>query len=676
MKLSVIIVNYNVQYFLEQTLLSVRKAAQKVSTEVFVVDNNSVDESVEMVREKFPEVKLIVNRENTGFSKANNQAIRVAQGEYVLLLNPDTVVREDTFEKTVAFMDAHPKAGGLGVKMIDGKGKFLPESKRGFPSPEAAFYKAFGLSKFFPKSKRFNRYHLGYLDKNETHEIDVLSGAFMLMRKSVLDEVGYLDEAFFMYGEDIDLSYRIVKAGYKNYYFADTTIIHYKGESTKKGSLNYVKTFYNAMIIFTQKHFGDGKGAGLFITMLRFAIYFRAILTLITGWGKRLYLPILDGTAIFGGMVVIKNVWEIIRFDDPFYYDVDTTLLSFNFPFYICMWLFVIYMRGGYDRQARLKHLITGIVMGTVFISAIYAFFPIALRSSRMLILLGALWALVATISIRGIINWLKKGSFFWYEQKQHNLVIVGDLEESQRVLHLLYQVHADINFIGTVSPYEDEELTDFLGGLHQLDEIVHVYKVEEMIFCAKDISSERIIHWMTRLGPEVNYKIVPEHSESIIGSNSKDTAGDFYTIEISFNIASSIQRRNKRILDIIVALGALVLLPFLILVMHQKLGLLSNIIKVLLGYKTWVGYHPRTIADDSLPTLKPSVLSPVDGLNFMPTGDLTIKRLNLFYAKDYGTNSDIDILWKGLRHLGRQQISINTKNTTQVVSTQHEQRG
>ena len=255
MKLSVVIVNYNVKYFLEQALLSVRKASVGLDVEVFVVDNNSSDESVAMVREKFPEVQVIANKDNVGFSKANNQAIHLSKGEYVLLLNPDTVVREDTFEKTVAYMDANPNAGGLGVKMIDGKGNFLPESKRGFPSPEVAFYKTFGLSKLFPKSKRFNKYHLGYLSENETHEVDVLSGAFMLMRKAVLDKIGLLDEAFFMYGEDIDLSYRVVKGGFKNYYFADTTIIHYKGESTKKGSLNYVKTFYQAMIIFARKHF-------------------------------------------------------------------------------------------------------------------------------------------------------------------------------------------------------------------------------------------------------------------------------------------------------------------------------------------------------------------------------------------------------------------------------------
>ncbi|MEZ4985741.1 MAG: glycosyltransferase family 2 protein [Saprospiraceae bacterium] len=241
MKLSIVIVNYNVRYFLEQALLSVRKAIRAIDAEVFVVDNNSVDDSVAVVREKFPEVKLIANADNPGFSIANNQAIRQSKGQYVLLLNPDTVVEEDTFEKCIAFMDAHPEAGAVGVRMIDGAGKFLPESKRGFPSPWVAFAKSFGLSALFPTSRLFNHYHLGYLNEMETHEIEVLAGAFMFMRRAALDKAGLLDEAFFMYGEDIDLSYRIVLAGYKNYYLPETSIIHYKGESTKKGSLNYGK---------------------------------------------------------------------------------------------------------------------------------------------------------------------------------------------------------------------------------------------------------------------------------------------------------------------------------------------------------------------------------------------------------------------------------------------------
>lgn len=281
MKLSVIIVNYNVKYFLEQCLYSVIKAIKDIEGEIIVVDNNSVDGSCGMMHEKFSDIHLIENKKNTGFSYANNQAIRISKGEYVLLLNPDTVVEEDTFKKVVDFMDKTPDAGGLGVKMIDGNGDFLPESKRGLPTPLVAFFKIFGLSRLFPKSKIFAKYHLGYLDKNEIHSIDVLAGAFMLLRKSALDKVGILDEDYFMYGEDIDLSYRIIKGGYKNYYFPETTIIHYKGESTKKGSINYVRVFYNAMIIFARKHFSK-QNANTFSFLINLAIYFRAFLSLIS----------------------------------------------------------------------------------------------------------------------------------------------------------------------------------------------------------------------------------------------------------------------------------------------------------------------------------------------------------------------------------------------------------
>jgi GT2 family glycosyltransferase len=197
-------------------LFSVFKAAEALPCEIFVVDNNSVDGSTTLIKEKFPQVILIENKINTGFSVANNQAIKLAKGEFVLLLNPDTVVQEDTFSKIINFMETTPDAGGLGVKMLDGQGNFAPESKRGLPTPEVAFYKMFGFSKLFPKSKKFGKYHLSYLDENDIHSVDVLSGAFMLIRKSVLENIGYLDETFFMYGEDIDLSYRITKSGFKN----------------------------------------------------------------------------------------------------------------------------------------------------------------------------------------------------------------------------------------------------------------------------------------------------------------------------------------------------------------------------------------------------------------------------------------------------------------------------
>ncbi len=286
-QISIIIVNYNVERFLEQCLCSVMRAAGDLSVDIFVVDNNSTDNSCSMVRQKFPSVSLIENKENLGFSKANNQAIRLSNAEYVLLLNPDTIIEETTLSKMVAFMDSHADAGGLGVRMIDGKGVFLPESKRGLPTPAVAFYKISGLSRLFPRSIRFGQYHLGHLDPNSMHSVDILSGACMMLRRSVLDEVGLLDEEYFMYGEDIDLSYRIIKAGYRNYYFPETTIVHFKGESTKKGSLNYIVLFYKAMYIFTSKYY-SGNYSQFLCLLIKIAIFLRAFLSVVARAFRRL----------------------------------------------------------------------------------------------------------------------------------------------------------------------------------------------------------------------------------------------------------------------------------------------------------------------------------------------------------------------------------------------------
>ena len=253
--LSVIIVNYNVKYYLEQCLESVRRASEGLQVEVFVVDNLSTDGSVAYLRERFPEVTFIENRENVGFSRANNQAIRQSKGKYVLLLNPDTIVGEDTFVRTISFMEAHPEAGGAGVYMLNTDGTFAPESRRGLPTPFVAFCKMSGLAALFPKSRLFGRYYMRYLNENEANEMEVISGAYMMLRREALDKVGLLDEDFFMYGEDIDLSFRILQGGYKNY-FVPARILHYKGESTKKSSYRYVYVFYQAMRLFFRKHYG------------------------------------------------------------------------------------------------------------------------------------------------------------------------------------------------------------------------------------------------------------------------------------------------------------------------------------------------------------------------------------------------------------------------------------
>ena len=271
--LSIVIVNYNVCGFLEQCLLSLADAVKEMPHEIFVVDNASTDGSDTYIPRRFPQVKYIYNTGNVGFARANNQAMALSSGRYVLLLNPDTVVGESVLSEACRFLDDHPDAGALGVKMLDGDGRFLPESKRGFPSPWVSFCKIFGLAKMFPRSPRFGRYHLRYLDENEINRVDVLSGAFMLLRRSTLDRCGLLDEQFFMYGEDIDLSYRMTLTGRHNYYLP-LRIIHYKGESTKTESLRYVRIFYQAMLIFLRKHYPHYKFFAQF--SIRLAIYLRA----------------------------------------------------------------------------------------------------------------------------------------------------------------------------------------------------------------------------------------------------------------------------------------------------------------------------------------------------------------------------------------------------------------
>jgi GT2 family glycosyltransferase len=648
--LSVIIVNYNVKYFLEQTLLSVRKAASQLPVEVFVVDNNSADGSVAMVQEKFPEVQLIANTDNPGFSIANNQAIRISNGKYVLLLNPDTVVEEKTFRVCLDFMESHPEAGGLGVKMIDGAGNFLPESKRGFPSPFVAFCKAFGLSRVFPKSPLFNRYHLGYLDKDENHEVDVLSGAFMLMRRSVLDQVGLLDESFFMYGEDIDLSYRIVQGGYKNYYLADTTIIHYKGESTKKGSLNYVKTFYQAMIIFARKHF-SGNNARLFIWMIQLAIYFRAFLTLLRNWSRRAVLPLLDASLITLGLYFLKDFWATYYHKDPDYYQ--STFLYFNVPLYLLIWLGTVYFSGGYDRPYSIRRLVRGLLVGTVVLAAIYGFLPLDYRPSRALIILGAVWSVIATVSLRMLTHLIRFGHLPSGQEKERNLIIVGSQEESERVQQLLHRVHVKKNIIGTVAPDATADMQTFLNGLDRLGDVVNLYRIEEIIFCGRDVSSQAIMHWMTELGPQIDYRIVPSESLSIIGSQSKNSAGELYTVDIQFNIASSMSRRNKRVVDLLVTLVLLLGSPLLILGVDRKFGFLQNLFKVLIGRLTWVGYAGSGTAFEDLPELKRGVLTPESGRGVVVKDEPTRKRLNFFYAKDYRPATDVEIVLRAIRSLG-----------------------
>ncbi len=651
MDLSVVIVNYNVRYFLEQALLSVRKAVTGLKAEVFVVDNASVDGSVEMVKSLFPEVQLIESKENLGFSKANNRAIRQAAGKYILLLNPDTVVEEDTFHKCFRFMEEHADAGALGVKMIDGSGRFLPESKRGFPSPKVAFFNIFGLSKIFPRSATFNYYHLGFLNENTNHEIDVLSGAFMWIRKEALDKSGLLDEHFFMYGEDIDLSYRLKQTGFKNFYLASTKIIHYKGESTKKGSLNYVRTFYQAMIIFARKHL-KGPQAGMLIFLIRLGIYLRASITLLSNIFRKVFLPLMDALLLTVGLLWLKDFWASHYFNDPDYYQ--NSYISYNIAFYSCSWVLAIYFSGGYEKPFRLPGLIRGMFAGTLLIAAVYGFLDLSYRTSRILILLGFSWGMFSLISLRAIIHFLSFGTFNFSAKPNTNLIIVGGKEESRRVEGLLQQARVDRNIIGIVAPNEQiENRNSYLSTLSNLDDVVHIYKVQEIIFCSKDVRTDEILNWMTKLGPHVQYRIVPEESLSIIGSSSKNTSGELYTIDMRFRIDEPLNRRNKRLLDFFLSLIFLLTTPLLLFRLQKAGRLIQNCFNVVSGNLSWVGYAD-TPATANLPPLKKGVLTPLDGLAVDNLDATTTQRLNFFYAKDYQLADDVYLIWKGFNKLFR----------------------
>lgn len=657
MKLSVIILNYNVQHFLEQTLLAAQKAVAFASfpCELIVVDNNSSDGSVEMVRRRFPEITLMARTDNPGFAAGNNYGIEISTGEYCLLLNPDTVVAEDTFEKIIVFVDAHPDCGGLGIKMVDGQGVFLPESKRGLPTPKVSLFKMLGLSRLFPKSKTFNHYHLGYLSKNETHEVEILSGAFMLLRKSVLDEIGLLDETFFMYGEDVDLSYRIIKAGYKNYYFADTTIIHYKGESTKKGSLNYVRIFYNAMIIFAQKHFAGGQ-SGLYTSFIQVGIYLRAALALLTRWVSRLLPVVFDIGILFVGLLFLKDFYakNIIGVEN-YYSDA---FLYVNVPLYISIWLVSIYFSGGFDRPFRLWKLIRGILFGTLIISAVYGFLDEQFRFSRALILLGSVWGIL-TLPISHWFFFSKLGKNAGVNNEASNkMTIVGSLSESQRVQQLLNDAGLNFDLIGLVDPSNQIPIDhkNRLGELSKLGELNQLYPFKEIIFCSKDLDYQTIIETIEQHKSEANYKIINPESDTFIGSNSKNTAGDLYTLEGSYNILQTAQKRNKRLLDI--GLSAMILLtaPLHFLWNKKPMQLLQNALTILGGKKSWVGYPKNLNKQDlkKLPPIKEGVLDPSHrfpkiNMEKIEINNATQFRLSTMYAKEYSVYKDLEIFWKGV---------------------------
>jgi GT2 family glycosyltransferase len=640
MQLSVIIVNYNVKYFLEHCLLSVLRACHGIDAEVIVVDNLSKDGSVEMVREKFPTVKLIANTENVGFAKGNNIAVAIAKGEYILYLNPDMIVPEDCFQLCLVYMQTHPEAGALGCRLVDGKGQFLPESKRGFPSAQVAFFKISGLSSLFKKSKFFNQYHLGYLSEFETNEVDVLVGCFMFCRKKVIDKVGSFDEDYFMYGEDIDLSYKINKGGFKNIYFPETTVIHYKGESTKKGSLNYVKMFYQAMIIFAKKHFKSSQ-KGMYVMLIQFAIYLRAILAFVGNVFSIIKLPLIDAMLLLGSLMIMKSVWiKNIKTDT----DYSNGLIAVFFVTYILTWLFSMVVNGGYDRPYKAGRVLRGMLIGGILTIAIYGLLPETIRFSRGITVLGALMGTLMILAVRKLLQYLNVKSLEPDNQQHQQVMIIGNEQEENEIRSLLHKAFIEKNIVGTVSPF-DQKSAFHLGVFQHTKPLSQLYKITEIIYAQGCLSFKEIIENMQACGASIDYKIHAQGTDSIIGSNSKDTAGDLYTTELIYQITTTISKRNKRLVDVCVALLFIVGTPFLIWFVRNKGAYFLNMVLVLEGDKTFVGY-----SDPQFPKLKPHLLETYPVVEGFDIPKENKEHLDWLYAKNYDAWQDVRLIWEKWR--------------------------
>lgn len=647
MRLSVIIVSYNVYPFLDNCLRSVRQALNGIEGEIIVVDNASVDHTSQLVRQHFPDVVMIANTDNSGFAKANNQGIAAAKGEYILLLNPDTIVSGDTLSTCLRFMDEHADAGAIGVKMLDGSGRFLPESKRGLPTLSASFMKMTGLYRLFPHSEKWNRYYQGHIDENETAKIEVLCGAFMFIRKATLEQSGDLDEDFFMYGEDIDLSYRITKAGYAIYYLPDTNIIHYKGESTRKSSLNYILTFYQAMLIFTEKH-PEFSGQKI---LIKLAIYFHGLLQLIKQNISRWWPVVLDAFLISSSFFLVSKAWAIYNFNTadwfkpPFYY--------FNIPLYTIIMLVALHLNGAYDKPFTKRSSWIGFFWGFVMILVIYAMLPTELRTSRMVILMGSFLFMLWLILTRAQMNPWRTDSRQADQDKDRKAIIVAGKEEAGRIKELINRSKDQIEVLGTVTPDNVHGLSDgSLGTIAQLEDLIRIYQIREIIFSAQDVPFSVFTGSMTRLGPGLRYMLAASTTMNIVGSMGKDTAGESYAIRVHFNLSHPSSRRAKRIFDIFSSLMLLAAFPVLAIIIPHPFTLLKNTWNVFSGKMTWVSYHPLDPFIGSLPPQAPGVLHPA-----YPRDETDLSRrlqhIHYVYARDYHWTTDLSVLLMQLKKTG-----------------------
>lgn len=569
--LSVVIVNYNVCDFLKQALASVERALGDLEGEVIVVDNNSADGSVDMVEADFPWVTVIRNEENIGFSRANNQALRISRGEFILVLNPDTIVSEDTLTVLVDFLRQNNDAGAAGCQILHPDGSFARESRRAFPTPMVAFFRISGLSRLFPRSKLFGRYNMSYLPVDEVAEIDALSGSCMMVRRESLlsngprqnettngadDTPRLLDEEFFMYGEDLDWCYRIQQAGWKIMYTPDTKIIHYKGESTRKGELRYVKLFYGAMVRFSRKHFhGYGK---LVVELLRLAILFKAFLSAVSRVVSFILPAVIDFSIVYLS-VFIAGFLRASQIPNQLF------LLTVA-PAFALVTVAGIALWGGYARRQRnFRSAVAGLLLALLIISAASFFLP-QIAFSRLIVLLS--------VPIAGLLLALTRLAMRYKDSSISSAALVGSEEDEKEFLRILRSnPNPHLDYVGMVPVAEYDQGREAgqvapLGRLDQLRDIVRLRGIDTVVFASGVLPNYRIFAIIQELRDlPVTFKMLTDTYERTIGKASIEDLAAPRMVAIDKVLPAPRSRVEKRLFGRGVALAGIILYPIALII-------------------------------------------------------------------------------------------------------------
>lgn len=558
---SVVILNYNVRVFLENCLTSVQKACEGLATEVFVVDNASSDDSVDMVQRKYPFVHLIVHDQNLGFSRGNNVALRRCRGRYVLVLNPDTLVQENTIRAMIEFMDACPDAGAAGCKVLNPDGSLQLTCKRSFPSPWVAFTKISGLSRIFPKSRLFGRYNLTYLDEDRVHEVDAIAGSFMFLRREMFDTVGLLDESFFMYGEDLDWCFRMWEKGWKIYYVPTTQIIHYKGESTSRSGFDDIRAFYEAMEIFVEKHFKWQYSLGLVI-FLKLAIWFRAMVAVFSRLFRKSYAMLLDALLI-NASVVLGIYAKYRAFITPDWIGTPVFFYTTIHATATIVWIGIMAALGNYGRRRlSISQSLMASVIGFFVISTL-SLFSKDFVFSRMSLLVTSGFVTFFLVSWR-VVGLLvaRRGtrSSLWTAKvfKRNTLIVGADESARDMARRIRSRFDSPYHVVGHVSVAGEgpgAKESGCVGDMGTLVDVIRRFKVAEVIIASSRLSNQDIMQLIQLLsGMDVQVKLVPRGSEVVIGKSHITRMEDITMIAVDSELQRPFNRFLKRSLDLTVS--------------------------------------------------------------------------------------------------------------------------